>query len=248
VQRSASGGKANKTHFKHAFHTYKHITQLCDVLHEWFGILESISTIRYFDIFLSAGWGEQDHRGKPFSNTYHRSRYLLGGQDLADGHVGVYSETRGDWKYLVELLALTAYYACNAVCHLCRASKKIRRLWYTSVGRRARHRQTLYTNSQFHQWFSSLPPSQRSPMLDVEGFDIWRTWVDWMHSSDLGLLAIIIPSVMWELTGKARAGWSGSKRNSRMDRAWEDYCDWCRANHVKNKAFRFRAGRFFIIQ
>ena len=81
-------------------------------------------------------------------------------------------------------------------------------------------------------------------MLDVEGFDIWRAWVDWMHSSDLGFLAVAIPSALWELSSRRRAAWAGTRREHRLDRAWEDYSEWCKLHSVRSKAFRFREGRF----
>lgn len=175
-------------------------------------------------------------------------RFKLRGKDLAGGHVGAYSETRGDWKYLVEMLFLAAHYACTACCHLCRASKKIKRLWFTRFGRRALHRQTRYTNRQYLDWATSRPPGQRGHMHYVEGFDIWRVWVDWMHSSDLGALAVAIPSAMWELTERRCPAWAGNNRKVKMDRAWEDYSDWCRTNHVTSKAARFRKERFTFTQ
>ncbi len=186
----------------------------------------------------------QDHRGKPFGPDHHPHRFKMAGKSLAGGHVGAYSETRGDWKYLMEMLFLSSYYGCSAICHLCRAHKRIKRLWYTKWGRLAQHRNTCHTNAQFCAWYHSRPTTERPPMLEVEGFDIWRTWVDWMHSCDLGFLAVAIPSAMWELSDRYKQAWPGARRSQRLDAAWKDYSKWCRDNQVKNRAFRFTEQRF----
>ena len=65
-----------------------------------------------------------DHAGRPFSKSYQANRFHLAGKALAAGIRGVWSEMRGDWKYLKEALLLKHHYGTRPrICHLCEASK-----------------------------------------------------------------------------------------------------------------------------
>jgi hypothetical protein len=44
-----------------------------------------------------------DHRGKPFSAEYEPRRHAQAGKQIAGGYVGLWSEMRGDWKFLKEV-------------------------------------------------------------------------------------------------------------------------------------------------
>ena len=79
-----------------------------------------------------------DHNGKLFSPTHHPERYAMAGEPLTkEFHRGIWSELRGDWKWQMESLNLEAHYNKDYVCYLCRAHKKIRRLFYIQFARDA---------------------------------------------------------------------------------------------------------------
>eukprot|EP00959_Pyramimonas_sp_CCMP1952_P109428 2288702-Pyramimonas_sp.AAC.1 len=69
-----------------------------------------------------------DHRGRQFNAEYEPGRAALAGKPLAGGYRGVWSEMRGDWKYLQESLKLARHYNTNECCHLCKAHKRTGRL------------------------------------------------------------------------------------------------------------------------
>ena len=187
---------------------------------------------------LAAGrWPEQDHNGVPFTATHHPARWRRAAHVLAGPYVGAWSEARGDWKYLMESLCLAAYWACNECCHLCRAHKKVKRLLYTQFTRTAYVRSTAYTNEQFTGWHR-----RRCVLQQIPGFDIWRCWIDAMHTIDLGILQEAIPSALCELC-KDDAIWHGGCLRLRMYRAWTDYRDWCKANDQESIAPRFETQR-----
>ena len=73
-----------------------------------------------------------DHDDVPFSRTHHPARFAKAGMPLTNNNMrGVWSELRGDWKWQAEALHLENWYSTNYCCHLCRAHKNIKRLWYT---------------------------------------------------------------------------------------------------------------------
>ena len=60
------------------------------------------------------------------------------------GHRGAWSEQKGDMQYLVSLFNFDGgYQGVAQVCDKCRASKSIRRLFYTDVSPTAAHRRTV---------------------------------------------------------------------------------------------------------
>ena len=80
----------------------------------------------------------EDHEGVKFSKEHHRTRFANAGKPLTgDNMRGIWSELRGDWKWQVEALHLDQWYHTNFCCHLCRAHKQIKRLWYTQFSQNA---------------------------------------------------------------------------------------------------------------
>jgi hypothetical protein len=190
-----------------------------------------------FEALAAGRWPGRDHNGVPFTDQHHPLRASRAGDSLAGGYVGAWSECRGDWKYLMESLALAAFYACNECCHLCRAHKKVKRLIYTQFDRTAYVRRTCYSNDTFLGWHRG-----RNILQCIPGFDIWRCWVDAMHTIDLGILMEAVPSALCELC-KDDSVWDGGCVKHRMYAAWEDYCQWCRANGCETIAPRFESVR-----
>ena len=169
-----------------------------------------------------------DHNGRPFSAEYCPDRFAKAGQPLAGGWLGIWSELRGDWKWQAEALNLKQHWGTNFCCHLCRAHKRIRRLLYTHFGRNSLLRRTHISYHRFRDQYEIDP--QRSPLLAIIGFDIWRCWPDAMHLLDLGLYQFIVASCMFELA--IQGVWGGASREERFFSAHVEYVAWCQLHNL----------------
>ena len=187
---------------------------------------------------LSTGYfPAEDHEGNKFSETHHKARFMAAGKPLTlAGKVGAFSEQRGDWSYLQAALRLRQFWSTNYCCHLRRAYIRIRRLLFTDFRRQAVHRKTLYTNAQWLSW--ARQEFNRSPLLEIPGFNIWRVWADVMHTMDLGILQWANASALFALTDKADV-WVAPKRKARLYKAHEDYLSWSAVNGCGKTAPRF---------
>ena len=185
-------------------------------------------------LWLALGeFPDRDHNGKFFSLEYMPERYRMRGQPLtASGFVGVFSELVSDWKYQVEALCLEYYYSTAFCCHLCRASKKIRRLAFTQYKRTDNIRRTLVTAKQFRDWLD-VQDTCRSWVTLILGFSIFRCLVDAMHCLDLGVYQILVPCAIVELV--LQGVWEGTTLEQRFALAYNDYSDWCRAEGLRKK-------------
>ena len=141
----------------------------------------------------------EDHDGIPFSQNHHPERFKMAGKKLTSGcHCAVFSELRGDWKWQWEALYLEQFYSADEICHLCRAHKKRKRLYYTQFRRDAHLRKTIVSWPQFRDWLIANP-HLRSPLTWIIGFSTWRCWVDAMHNLDLGIYQSIAAGCLVEL-------------------------------------------------
>ena len=167
-----------------------------------------------------------DHRGVPFGDTYCPRRRDKAGQLLANGFRGIFSEVRGDWKWQAESLHLDCWYKTAFMCHLCRAHRRIRRLWFTQFQRTSHIRRTLISARAFRDWQRGRPVENQSPFLDLIGFSIWRVWVDAMHCLDLGVYQTICASGLKCLV---RLGvWPGDNTEEQFHMSHVDYKAWCK--------------------
>ena len=172
-----------------------------------------------------------DHNGKSFSATHHPHRFDKAGKQLTRaGHIGIWSELRGDWKWQHESLNLDKYYNAVEVCHLCRAHKKIRRLLYTQFSRDANVRRTRISWARFRDWYESHP-EDRSPLTMIIGFTIWRCWVDCMHNLDLGVYQTICACSLFELVHENF--WHGNTVDDKFSNAYLDYKDYCKKHKLQ---------------
>ena len=186
---------------------------------------------------------DADHEGTPFSSTHHPDRFELAGTPLsASGHVGVYSELRGDWKWQVELLCLESSYSSNFICHLCRAHKHIQRLPFTQSRRDSYLRRTRISWRQFRDWRAHLPEDATSPLLAIIGFTTWRCWVDVMHTLDLGVYQILAAACLEELVKQGI--WLGATVQDQYYLAHAEYKLWCRGQGIE-PCPRFERSRLF---
>lgn len=185
-----------------------------------------------------------DHAGRPFSKSYQANRFHLAGKALAAGIRGVWSEMRGDWKYLKEALMLKHHYGTRPrICHLCEASKAEGDCVYTDFTATAGHRCTLTTSSAWHAAY--LAAAIVCPLLLIPGFNIFRVFFDIMHTLDLGVYHVLLPSCLWELTSK-NILWNSTTRGKRFSEAYAEYRGWCKTNKVKSitkKRFSFKRFR-----
>jgi hypothetical protein len=142
-----------------------------------------------------------DQDGRPFDSNHHPGRAALAGTLLASGFRGVWSEFRGDWKFLKEALHLEQHYGANKICHRCTATKHGRDhdLCYTNFSRTAALRNHAINPATFLQ--SAAAGSNPSPLLKIRDFCISRVFFDIMHCLDLGVLQLAVPSALAELLG-----------------------------------------------
>ncbi len=177
-------------------------------------------------------WPATDHWGRPFTDTFHRKRAAVAGQPLANGFRGAWVEMRGDWKFLRESLKLTSHYGTPGICHLCEAHRSEGNLLFTDFSRGAPHRATHVSNESWRA--TAAAAGSLSPLVDIPGFAIWSVYFDLMHTLDLGILQVAIPSALKELTDTAAAGgiFPGETLQQRVHAASNAYRDWCRSNKV----------------
>ena len=177
---------------------------------------------------LAAGvYPSKDEHGRAFGPEHHPDRAALAGQSLASARCGVFAEMRGDWEYLWKALRLRQFYGTDQCCHLCGAHKKDPARLYTACRRASALRTTHVSNAE---WMASAT----SVLRRIPGFHVWRCFFDIMHTMDLGILQLIIPSALAELVARRDCGglWDGANRQARVAAASADYRRWCERHHV----------------
>ena len=183
---------------------------------------------------LSCGkFPENDHLGNPITSDSDPKRFAMAGQDLAEGCVGVFSEMRGDWKFLKESLYLQQHYGLNnLICHRCAVLKFTNDIGmrFTNFKRDAPHRLMCYTHAA---WMAMmLAAAIVSPLLYICGFHISRVIFDILHCMELGIYQVAVPSAMKEMTQKNDI-WPGATRKARFIGAFKAYSVWRKQRRVK---------------
>lgn len=146
-----------------------------------------------------------DHTGAPLTGDRGR---LAGTPLTGDGYRGIFAEMRGDWKFLRESLHFTHHYSHNIyICHRCKASREIKRLLYTDFRRTARHRRTVIPASIWRRDAERQP--RVSPLLQIPGFSIERVFFDALHTLDLGVYQVVVPTAMAELAASGAHVFAG---------------------------------------
>ena len=163
---------------------------------------------------------------------------------------GIWSEMRGDWKFLKEALGLKRHYGVHGnICHRCRAHNGRGRgclddnLLYTNFGREDHVRTTLENPATWVAAAMAAP--NPSPLLHIRGFSIDRVFFDIMHCMDLGVFQHAVASALSELTGAAGHGlqaasiFPGADLNARLAAATVHYRSWCRDRRLERRAPKF---------
>jgi hypothetical protein len=198
-----------------------------DTLHEVYSVLKwSLNAL------AEGRYPDRDHRGTLFSSTHHPERFLWAKKLIAGGFVGVWSEMRGDWKWLAESLYLQNNYATAGPCHLCHAHKNIRRLDYREFGPDTVHRKTLV--NAWDWWYLYSHAVLVSPLIMIVGFNCWKILIDALHTLELGLYQYAAASAVWQFTDDPADGgyFGGGKRQARLDHCYDHYKEWCVASLV----------------
>ena len=197
-----------------------------------------------FNVLAAGVFPAMDHEGTPFSKKYEPKRFRLAGKPLAGGQRGIWSEMRGDWKYLKESLKLMFHASTRPrICHLCKAERRPGDLCYTNFASDAGHRATVTTCGDFMDIY--LARATACPLLLIIGFCIFRVFFDLMHTLDLGVYQHVIPSSIWELTSDSQV-WNERSRQGRFQRAYGEYRAWCKGQKIKavtKKRFHFKRFR-----
>lgn len=143
-----------------------------------------------FGVLGSGVWPHLDHCGKPLTGA----RAGLAGKNIMGGRIAVWSETRGDWKWLKESFKFD-HYANNSCCHLCSASRVDESLLYTQTGPEAGWQNTRVDHQQYIDNFAGELPA----LARVPGFYLTRVFIDSMHCVCMGVVPYVIGSTIWEL-------------------------------------------------
>jgi len=173
-----------------------------------------------------------DEEGKGFGPEHHPGRASLAGRPLHHAFRGVWAEMRGDWKFLKEALHLKHGYHARKCCHLCDAEKDVDSSTDFTLTADVRA-----TCTETAAWMASDAHAGTSPLLRLPAFDIWRVQFDIMHTLDLGILQLAIPSALQELTS-AGGLFEGRTRECRVKAASAAYDYWCRKNKVQCRCKR----------
>ena len=187
-----------------------------------------------FQALVDGEFPAADHLGQLFSKTHHPQRLKMVGKKLAGGMVGCWAELRGDWKWLKEALHLTHHYGLtDFICHRCNARKfsKDPGMRFTNFKRDASHRATCFTNSEWMAVY--LAAAIVSPLILIPGWHVTRAIFDILHTFDLGVYQVAVPSAMKELTSQ-RDVWPGRTKARRFLMAHKEYRAWCRKHVVKS--------------
>jgi len=224
-------------------------------------------------------WPAADESGRPFDANHHPGRAKLAGRPLVQPAVlagpdaavatacpgaalpaaaggdaasvvkGIWSEMRGDWKFLKEALGLKRNYGVNGeMCHRCRAHNGRGRgrlddnLLYTNFGREDHVRTTREDPATWFEAAAAAP--NPSPLLGIRGFSIDRVFFDIMHCMDLGVFQHAVASALAELTGaapgfQAVSIFPGADLNARLAAATVHYRTWCRNRRLERRAPKF---------
>ena len=73
-----------------------------------------------------------------------------------------------------------------------------------------------------------------SLLLTIPGFTIWRVYFDYMHTHDLGVTQLWVPSVMKEMTERRSNVFVGNNRQEKLASAYRLYRRWCKERRVKS--------------
>ena len=227
---SVSGAQVSTLDTRIAFTMVK-TREVIDVvtMDEIYGVL-----VWSFEALTSGRFPSADHTGKLFSMTHHPDRYAKRGDFLAAGIVGCWSEMRGDWKFLKEAYRLKEHYNNHMhICHLCGVVKDTLNMGmiYTNFKQDALHRRTLVTSAEFKALYMGRAFAS---LLLLPGFCIWRVYFDYMHTHDLGITQLVVPSVMKELSAPSSTAFNGDGRQAKLDDAYRKYKRWASNNMVKS--------------
>ena len=134
---------------------------------------------------------------------------------------------------LKQVLQLKGHYNdAQYYCHLCRAGRSPG-LEFTRFAITAAHRATRLSSRRWFLKYSAAGLLMMSPLLLRPGFCIWRCTFDAMHTIDLGVYQVTLPSVFLQLTAKRNAPFRGRTLQARFDQAYRKYKRWTRQNKVK---------------
>ena len=172
----------------------------------------------------------EDDQGRAFGPDFHPWRAKLANTPLSSaGLRGLWVEMRGDWKFLRESLHLARHYNTEECCHLCRASKAPEAQYsYQDFARTAAVRSTRVADDEL------LGASAQSPLAcGLPCFSIHRVFFDIMHTVDLGVYQVAVPSALAELTRRKPYFFAGRTLAVRVKGASVQYKTWCVEERVQ---------------
>ncbi len=188
-----------------------------------------------FSALASGCWPTTDHEGAVFPPDSARGRRAGSPLLVHNGKLvgGKFAEMRGDWKYLKETMHLHEHYGKTQVCHRCKASKAPGPRHYGHFGRTHPLRGTAVSHAAWSR--AQLQSTSPCPLIGVPGFTMELCYFDLMHTLDLGVLQVAVPSALHEVTRDSRI-FPGRNLEERLLSATQRYHEWCAEHRIAEKA------------
>lgn len=127
-------------------------------------------------------WPRVDAFGEAWPEGSWRAKKA--GEELALGWRATFSAWKGDCKAKCEIHRLARSYHSNWLCERCAASKVNAPTLYTNFNSNAIWRIATYTKESY---LATTAPRDRTPWIQVRGFDFSRCLDDVMHILHLGV-------------------------------------------------------------
>ena len=173
-------------------------------------------------------WPVLDHLRRPITEATGRHRFARRGEFLAGPYRFAYAGSLGDWKYLKEVWHLADHYNADCCCHKCRAHKKNPALLFTDTGPDAGWAGTVYSNDDFWQKHTDIPP----PLKRRKGSHVELVRGDVQHTGHLGVTKIINAQCIVDLSNEGFFGPIALPLSVRLRSAYVGFKAWCRSNRI----------------
>ena len=150
------------------------------------------------------------------------------------------TEIRGDWKFLVDLLAIRQKYSSKNICFRCQATQAAGSLPHSSYGLTAPWIATARNNVQFLlECLPDLDSPETCPLVFLPGFSVMWLRACYMHTAHLGLGLYSNGSAIKMLLDTAGFLAGGSK-DSKLTDLWKKFREWRQRKKIYTSMPRFR--------
>ena len=152
----------------------------------------------------------------------------------------VVTEFRSDWKYVVDLFALSSNYNASNTCHRCECTKQHGPLGFGQFGMDAAWVGTQRSNTEFlRKCLPNLDSPLLNPLVLLPDFHMSQIKACFMHVAHLGIGLYTNGSAINVLMLKGFLGEDGT--DEQLQRLWSMFKIWRKANKVSVSIPKFRA-------